>query len=71
MARRACAFKETDVKRALRGVTAAGLIATCLVFSPDGGFRIEVVANDNNDHRPPQADQRSDWDAATALPPRL
>jgi hypothetical protein len=68
MARRACAFKEVDVKRALRAVAAAGLITTCVVFNTDGGFRVEVVANDN---RPPRVNDGSDWDAATAIPSRL
>ena len=67
MARRACAFKEVDVKRALRAVMAAGLLTTSVVFTPDGGFRVEIA----NDNRPPSVDQGSDWDAATAVPPPL
>jgi hypothetical protein len=47
MARRACAFKETDVKRALRAVTAAGLIAISVVIAPDGTIKVDVAAKDN------------------------
>jgi hypothetical protein len=46
-------FKQSDVERAIRAVTSAGLKVTTVKFNPDGGFAVLTGDNENEDNLSP------------------
>jgi hypothetical protein len=58
--RQPCTFKERDVKRLLRGVAAAGLVAISVVVSPDGTIKVDVAKDGTTVAGP------NSWEATTA-----
>ena len=60
--RRACAFKEVDVKRAVRAIAAAGLIATSVLIKPDGTIQVNVAGEKSA----AEASGSPSWDKLTA-----
>ena len=62
MGRGSCAFKEADVKRAVRAVKAAGQPIKGVRFTKEGGFTVIIGdpnANDKTDH---EDDTPNTWD---------
>jgi hypothetical protein len=59
--RKPCAFKEVDVKRAVRAIAAAGLIATSVLIKPDGTIQVNVAG----DERAAEASGLDTWEHLT------
>ena len=59
MGRSSCAFKEADVKRAVRAVKAAGQPVKGVRFTKEGGFT--VIIGDPNDKTVCEDDAPNPW----------
>ena len=59
MGRGSCAFKEADVKRAVRAVKAAGQPVKGVRFTKEGGFT--VIIGDPNDKTDSEDDTPNPW----------
>lgn len=66
MGRGSHAFKEADVKRAVRAVTAAGQSIKAVRFTKDGGFAVIIGdPNDKTDEADDLAEASKAWDERT------
>lgn len=53
LARAPCNFRERDVVRAVRAITAAGQRVCGVEFSKDGGFKVLVGEREQSDNKNP------------------